>query len=411
MNFENLRLKYPMLLTHMELSGYSKRYIMRFRREIEQILKNAETMKWSNYSDIHQHYETNLLNSHALRQKQTLLRAIEQFDTNGSFPDGTTKGILSKNSYDKLNHKFKGLIDKYRMVAEGNRIKASSIYRISGEASAFFLSIQEHGLSRLEDVTEEAVLSAFVSPSGEHLRGYNCRKAVSAVLNACISMEPDACLKALAFLPTIKYSRNNIQYLTEYESKKIREALDDTTNLLSLRNRAIGMLVMFTGIRCSDIAKMNLTSIDFERESITIPNQEKTMVPHELPLNAVVGNTIYDYLATERPPVDSPALFISQNAPFRRLKAVSIGCVSKSIMKAAGIRQSKGDRKGLHIFRHRVATTLIGNNISLAVTSRYLGQLHPSSCEDYLSADFINLKTCALSISRFPVSKEVFGVG
>ena len=77
-------------------------------------------------------------------------------------------------------------------------------------------------------------------------------------------------------------------------------------------------------------------------------------------------------------------------------------------MREAGIRQSKGDRKGFHIFRHHLATTLLGNGVPQAVISGALGHKRPESVEAYLSADFIHLKKCALSIARFPVLEGVF---
>ena len=82
--------------------------------------------------------------------------------------------------------------------------------------------------------------------------------------------------------------------------------------------------------------------------------------------------------------------------------------ISKLIMKVAGIRETEGNRKGLHLFRHRLATDLLGNGIPQPIISSILGQIAPKSLDTYLSADFKHLKECALSIERFPVSEEVF---
>jgi integrase len=77
-------------------------------------------------------------------------------------------------------------------------------------------------------------------------------------------------------------------------------------------------------------------------------------------------------------------------------------------MKAAGIRQFKGDRKGFHIFRHRLATALLGNGVPQPVISRTLGHTSPDSLEAYLSVDFLHLKECSINIEHFPVSGAVF---
>jgi integrase len=77
-------------------------------------------------------------------------------------------------------------------------------------------------------------------------------------------------------------------------------------------------------------------------------------------------------------------------------------------MDKAGIRSRPGDRRGFHLFRHHLATTLLKHGISQPVISSTLGHQSPDSLAPYLSADFANLKKCALSIDCFPIKKEVF---
>ena len=263
------------------------------------------------------------------------------------------------------------------------------------------------GQSGAVKITEEAVLSIFMSPDETQLRSCSYKKNITAVLKACIPYHPEACHRILAFLPALRETRKNIQYLTSEEIKKVKEALANAENPLTLRDKAIGMLALYTGLRGCDIAGMTLDSIDWDRDLIYI-RQQKTRFPLELPLTAVVGNAIYDYLTSERPRTESRYLFVSQNKPYDRLKSKSIGNVAVRIMKVAGIRQSKGDRKGFHIFRHHLATALLGNGVPQPVISRTLGHTSPDSLEAYLSADFPHLKECSINIERFPVPEEVF---
>jgi len=51
------------------------------------------------------------------------------------------------------------------------------------------------------------------------------------------------------------------QYLTPQETRAILDAMDDMSNALTLRDRATGKLAYYTGLRCCDIAAMDLTSI------------------------------------------------------------------------------------------------------------------------------------------------------
>ncbi|MCB2184728.1 MAG: tyrosine-type recombinase/integrase, partial [Desulfobulbaceae bacterium] len=165
--------------------------------------------------------------------------------------------------------------------------------------------------------------------------------------------------------------------------------------------------LIFQGVDVSLTLTQRVDSIDWSKDLIYI-RQQKTDRPLELPLTAVVGNAIYDYLKSERPHSESKYIFVSQLKPYDRLNSRSLGRGAARLMKAAGIRQSKGDRKGFHLFRHHLATALLGNGVPQPVISRTLGHNSPNSLEPYLSADFPHLKECALSIERFPVPKEVF---
>jgi len=64
------------------------------------------------------------------------------------------------------------------------------------------------------------------------------------------------------------------------------------------------MLAHYTGLRGCDIAGLTIDSIDWDRDFIHI-KQQKTEIPLELPLTAVVGNGIYDYLTSESPHTES----------------------------------------------------------------------------------------------------------
>ncbi|MBU3202553.1 tyrosine-type recombinase/integrase, partial [Clostridium estertheticum] len=103
-------------------------------------------------------------------------------------------------------------------------------------------------------------------------------------------------------------------------------------------------------------------------------------------------------------------LFLSETRPFTPLASRSIGSIVTKILRMVGIRQNKGDCKGTHIFRHYLASFLLGNGIPQPIISRTLGHTSPDSLEPYLKADFVNLKECALSIEKFSVAEDVFAL-
>ncbi len=200
--------------------------------------------------------------------------------------------------------------------------------------------------------------------------------------------------------------RRNIEYLTEEEIKRVKTVLASPDSGLCLRDKAVGLLALFTGLRGCDILGLKLKDIDWENDLILI-NQEKTDVPLKLPLRPVVGNAIYDYICQERPKCSTEEVFVSKRPLNLPLRAGSARNIAGSIMKVAGIRQNKGSRKGFHIpapYRHLSPE----QRNPQPVISSVMGHSSPSSLNPYLSADFLHLKECALSIEPFPIRKEVF---
>ena len=408
MDVQNLQDNYPKLISYMENNGYSKTYVDRFKREITKILVLADSEDWSCYTDVYLEYTKTPHSPDHLRDKRTIIGAIEQFDVHSRFPDGRRRHELFKRgAYPLLSPEFKSVIDYYCEAEKKRGKKVTTIYTESHNTSTFFLSLQQKGIDSLVKITEEAVLSIFMSPDETLIRSCSYKKNITAVLKACIPHYPEVCPRILAFLPALRETRKNIQYLTSEEIQKVKETLANGENPLTLCDKAIGMLALYTGLRGCDIAGMTIDSIDWNRDLIYI-RQQKTEFSLELPLTAVVGNAIYDYLTCERPQREIMYLFVSQHRPYDRLKSRSIGNIAVRIMKAAGIRQAKGDRKGFHIFRHHLATALLGNGVPQPVISRILGHTSPDSLEAYLSADFPHLKECSITIEHFVVPKEVF---
>ncbi|MCP4117710.1 MAG: tyrosine-type recombinase/integrase [Desulfobacteraceae bacterium] len=396
------------ILTQGETKGYSKSYVDNFSREIEKILTLVDSKKWSCYTDIYKEYSKKSHSPGFLRYKRTVIGAIEQFDIHGRYPDGRRRHeLFERGSYPLLSQEFKSIIDLYCEVERKRGKKLTTIYTESHNASTFFLSLQHKGINSLDKITEEAVLSIFMSPDDTLLRSCSYKKNVAAVLKACIPYHSETCPQVLSFLPALREIRKNIQYLTPEEIQKVKGTLADGGNQLTLRDKAIGILAFYRGLRCCDIAGLTLDSINWDSDFIDI-RQQKTQIPLELPLTAVTGNAIYDYLTSERPSTKSRYIFVSQHKPYEQLKNRSLGNVAVKIMKVAGIRQSKGDRKGFHIFRHHFATALLENGVPQPVISRTLGHTSPDSLESYLRADFPKLKECAINMERFPVPKEVF---
>jgi integrase len=407
MDVQNLQKKYPQLIEYLESNNYSKLYIARISREIHRILKQAKLKGWESYTDAYLAYVETSKSSYYLRDRRTFIGAIEKFEIQGLYPDGRQRHqILRRSKYDLLSAEFKSVIDHYCESEKDRGKKGTTIYTESHNATTFLMALHQKGMDSFNKITESAVLEIFFQ-NGGLCRSCSYKKNVAAVFKSCIPFFPkDTCTRILSYLPALREKRKNIQYLSAEEVSQIKAVLTDSKSIFFLRDKAIGLLALYTGLRSCDIAGLTVDNIDWANDLICI-RQQKTDIPLEIPLTATVGNAIYDYLMLERPQSGLPEIFLSQNIPYTRLKSSSLSRVAIIIMTAAKIRTNPGDRKGFHIFRHYLATTLLGNDVSQPVISRILGHTSPDSVYDYLSADFPHLKECSLSVECFPLRKEV----
>jgi len=410
MDFKNLVEHYHELLSYMKSNKYSEFYIKKFKDEIIRIIKNAETKQWNSYTDIYLEYTYTPHSSNYLRNKRNVIGALEQFDIYGNYPNGRRRHTLfSHGSYHLLVPEFQKLINFYCDFEKKRGKKDSTIHGEALNTASFLYTIQKKGCISLDQITEEAVISFFLSEEGQLIKSCSYKKNIAAVFKAGIAWNECECRRVLCCLPLLREKRKNIQYLVPEEVKKVRQTLEDPSGSLSLRNRAIGLLLLYTGLRGCDVAALVLDSIDWEGERMKI-YQQKTKIPLELPLTAIVGNAIYDYLAAERPDTGDKFLFLSETKPYTPLASRSIGSIVTKILRVANIRKLQGERKGTHIFRHNLASSLLENGVPQPIISRTLGHTAPNSLEPYLRADFVHLKKCSIGIDEFPVTEEVLSI-
>lgn len=404
----SLRDKYPRLLTYLKDHGYSKTYTRKFKTEVKVILHLVDTGEWVSYENLLHRYGSMNYGPTYFNSKKSILGLIEQFDTKDVYPGGP--GICTRfgreDPFGSLPGEFKRVIEDYIEVETGRGIKESTLRVSSLNTASLFRHLHSLNITNLAQVEETHILEFFYN-EGQLKYGHSFKKNLKAVFKAC-SLHFDGCSPIMSYLPALRETRKNIQYLTTDESKRIKEALSDYGNNLNYRDRAAGVLLMYTGLRSCDISSLKLEDIRWKEDILTV-GQQKTGVDLTLPLRAVVGNALYDYLTKERPQSADNTVFLSETRPHRAVSPGTINThITRKIFDAAKIRLDKGDRRGSHIFRHLLAITLLENDVPQPVITSTLGHTSPDSTETYLSADFAHLKQCAISIGRYPVGKEVF---
>jgi len=398
MNLNNLKSNQELLMSHMKKNGYSYWYISKINAGINKILKSAKD------NESYLEYYNRIIKPHVKNNKRNhnleILNIIMNFDLYGKLPNRTTvkHKIIDISNYSRLSEEFKNIIDTYIKVSSSTEKKLSTIHHEALNGASFLVYIQNNKIINIKDITENHVLSFFLNDNNELIYSCSYKKNIRAVFKACIPYI-EGTERVMNYLPSLRENRKNIQFLKPNEIEAIKKVLDNDNSNISLRNKAIVSILLYTGLRSCDIFNLKLNNIDWQNEIIYII-QAKTDVPLELPLSPSVGNALYDYITNERPSVEISNVFIREDSNLPINKS-SVDIAVNKVMNEANIRMNSGDRRGTHIFRYHLATFLLEKNISQPVISSMLGHTSPSSLEAYLKADTIHLENCALSIEPF----------
>ena len=405
MNINNLQENGQKLLDHMKTVGYSQNYIQQIRREMRLIIEGHD--RWSSYEDIIKDYES-IYDSAKAEKLRVEIRLIARFDLEDKLPrdeKNPRDRNYYNNAYSHLLPEFKELLDFYRANADYKIKKQTTVQSDISNTAAFLHSLQHKGIDSLAKIDESCITEMFLGEDERPVRSASYARHLRSVFKGAETYN-DECKRIRLLLPEIRKRRKTIQYFTQAERVAVKRTFKEQ-NCLSLRDKAIGCLLYYTGLRCSDISNLKFSDINWEKEEVSII-QQKTGVPLRLPLTAIVGNAIYDYVVKERGDSDCEYIFLSKNYPFGKITSSAVGQRSAVILKEAGIRQNPGDRKGGHIFRHNFATSMLEKGVPKADISHALGHSSPDSTDAYFSADMVHLKALALGIEEFPVRKGVF---
>ncbi|PVV83505.1 integrase [Dehalogenimonas alkenigignens] len=156
-------------------------------------------------------------------------------------------------------------------------------------------------------------------------------------------------------------------------------ALCSVNTFVALRNRAIILLLLDTGLRLSELAGIQLTDIDLQHETIRVMG--KGAKERIVRMGREAQKALYKYLLQRRD--DRLCLWVTEERNL--LNKGSIQTIIKRLCRDAGVR---GPRPGPHTFRHTFATrslmngagefevqSLLGHS-TLVMTRRYASSLN-----------------------------------
>jgi site-specific recombinase XerD len=167
--------------------------------------------------------------------------------------------------------------------------------------------------------------------------------------------------------------------------------LTDRSTPRGRRDYAILILLARFGLRTSEVVRLELEDVDWELGQITVRGKGGRW--SKLPLPSDVGQALATYLQHDRPLCSTRRLFVTQRAP---ITGLSTGCaIVKTVTRALSRAGIVSERKGGYLFRHTLATEMLGRGASLQEIGEVLRHRKADTTRIYAKVDFRALRNLA----------------
>jgi integrase len=158
------------------------------------------------------------------------------------------------------------------------------------------------------------------------------------------------------------------------------------------RDYAILLLLARLGLRGGEVVGLMLDDIDWGLGEIGIRGKGGWFA--KVPLPADAGKALAEYLRRDRPRSSSRRVFLSLRMPGTELSGTSaVSIVVRRALARAGVRP---ERKGAHVFRHTLATEMLGRGASLGEIGELLRHRSANTTRIYAKVDLPAFRKLAL---------------
>lgn len=271
--------------------------------------------------------------------------------------------------------------DEYlRMFLEAKRIEGCSARTIQYYKVTVEKMLQDV-CEPIRKITTE-VLRSYLS---NYQRKNNCSKVTVDNIRRNISSffswleEEDYILKSpMRRIHKIKTTQQVKEIISDEAIEKLRDACS------CIRDKAMIDLLYSTGIRVGELVKLNISDIDFEeRECVVFGKGDKE---RRVYFDAKAKLHLQEYIDSRQD--NNPALFVSLDAPYDRLKISGVEIRVRELGKKANLKKIHP-----HKFRRTMATRAIDKGMPIEQVQKILGHSQIDTTMQYAIVNQTNVKT------------------
>lgn len=176
-------------------------------------------------------------------------------------------------------------------------------------------------------------------------------------------------------------SEHTVTVLTDEEIERLLFLIQDPTKV-SIRDKTLIMLMLYCGLRISEVKDLLIENIDFITRRLTVVGKGNKV--RSLPLRQDVIDAIQNYMDTERKNskfCDSVYLFLSNRSSNMDRDAIA--------RRVKRLGQQLGIRIYPHMLRHTFCTNLVKKNVNIATVSKLAGHSNINTTNKY----YLNIST------------------
>jgi integrase/recombinase XerD len=337
-------------------------------------------------------YELDFINSF----EKTLLFWIERFIRNKL----TTLSNRQVNDKDKLANIIQSLVKGTKsidelsvIVKEARNIGLSGVNTYFNPLFKLYNFTMNLGLASMKEIDEE-MLSDFLASQTSTLSDASKKNHRIALLSFFSYIDKqNQNDDGTSFLYKIelknwgglsgKGGTKLPSYMNKNEIDKFLEAIDtfEFTDNTAYRNRLILKIIIYTGIRVSEILNLKLKDIFKEDNVYLLQIKGKGNKPRVVMIkSSIIENDLNNWL--DMRVCNSDLLVCNQKAD--RLTQAYVSRIVENILISAGIRKEKN---GAHMLRHSFATLLYAKHHDLILVQEALGHADINTSRIYTHFD------------------------
>lgn len=382
---------YAALLSQQGFTRQYARLQLRFLSDLNQwLLEHRLQISDLSKSTLHQYLRSRHQRFRPRRDDQSILRRLLQLlHTQGFLPEEAPDSQSLVNPHQSLEEDF----DRYLVEERGLSMATLINYRPFVQR---FLSAQ-FGVKPVcfADLNAGNVIR-FIQNQAPDLSPKRAGLMVSALRSffRYLRHRGDIAIDLAACVPPIaNWQFSSLPKFLQYHQVQQILSQCDRRTARGRRDYAILLLLARLGLRACEIVSMTLDDIHWQAGEITIKGKGKRIAL--LPLPPDVGRAIADYLKKDRPVCFTRHVFIRMKAPRREFA----GSQAISTIVARSLKRARIDSpyKGAHLFRHTLATQMLGQGSSLGDIGLLLRHRSLNTTTLYAKVDLTALRALAQS--------------